>query len=131
MSTIIKAISICLVATALWITLSSYNKNYALLLSLCVCATVLIPIYEYLSPVIKYFDELQNRFGWDSSTLQTVIRACGVEILSESTALICTEAGNVSIAKAIRILSTACVIWLSLPMFRTLLDLIESLVNQL
>ena len=131
MNTVLKAISVCLIATVLWITLSSYNKNIALLLSVCVCCGILIPAYEYLSPVLKYFDELQNGSGWDHTAMQTVIRAAGVGILSELAALICTDAGNASIAKAIRILSTTCIMWLSLPMFRTLMELIERLVHKL
>ena len=131
MNTVLKAISVCLIATVLWITLSSYNKNFALLLSVCVCCGILIPAYEYLSPVLKYFDELQNSSGWDPTAMQSVIRAAGVGILSELAALICTDAGNASIAKAIRILSTTCIMWLSLPMFRTLMELIERLVHKL
>lgn len=131
MNTVLKAISVCLIATVLWITLSSYNKNFALLLSVCVCCGILIPAYEYLSPVLKYFDELQIGSGWDPTAMQTVIRAAGVGILSELAALICTDAGNASIAKAIRILSTTCIMWLSLPMFRTLMELIERLVHKL
>ena len=131
MNTVLKAISVCLIATVLWITLSSYNKNFALLLSVCVCCGILIPAYEYLSPRLKYFDELQNGSGWDPTAMQTVIRAAGVGILSELAALICTDAGNASIAKAIRILSTTCIMWLSLPMFRTLMELIERLVHKL
>ena len=131
MNTVLKVISVCLIATVLWITLSSYNKNFALLLSVCVCCGILIPAYEYLSPVLKYFDELQNGSGWDPTAMQTVIRAAGVGILSELAALICTDAGNASIAKAIRILSTTCIMWLSLPMFRTLMELIERLVHKL
>lgn len=131
MNTVLKAISVCLIATVLWITLSSYNKNIALLLSVCVCCGILIPAYEYLSPVLKYFDELQKGSGWDPTAMQTVIRAAGVGILSELAALICTDAGNASIAKAIRILSTTCIMWLSLPMFRTLMELIERLVHKL
>ena len=131
MNTVLKAISVCLIATVLWITLSSYNKNIALLLSLCVCCGILIPAYEYISPVLKYFDELQKGSGWDPTAMQTVIRAAGVGILSELAALICTDAGSASIAKAIRILSTTCIMWLSLPMFRTLMELIERLVHKL
>ena len=131
MSTILKAISICLVTVVLWITLSSYNKNAALLLSLCACCGILIPAYEYISPVMQYFKELQQNFGWDDSALQTVFRAAGIGILSELAALICTDAGNASIAKAIRILSTACIMWLSLPMFRTLMELVEGIMGDL
>jgi stage III sporulation protein AD len=131
MNIIFKAISICLITVVLWVTLSSYNKNAAILLSLCACCGILIPAYEYLSPVMQYFEELQQNSGWDNSAMQTVIRAAGIGILSELAALICTDAGNSSIAKAIRILSSACIMWLSLPMFRTLMELVESIVGEL
>lgn len=131
MNTVLKAISICLIAVVLWITLSSYNKNAALLLSLCVCCGILIPAYDYLSPVLRFFDELQKGSGWDEAAMQTVVRAAGIGMLSELAALICTDAGNASIAKAIRTLATACIMWLSLPMFRTLMELVESIVSKL
>jgi len=131
MGTVLRVISICLLAAILWITLSSYNKNAALLLSLAVCCGVLIPVYEYLSPVFDYFSQLQIISGWDSETLQTVVRAAGIGMLSEIAALICTDAGNASIAKAIRTLSTAVIMWLSLPVFRTLMELINRLLDKL
>ena len=78
MNIIFKAISICLITVVLWVTLSTYNKNAAILLSLCACCGILIPAYEYLSPVMQYFEELQQNSGWDNSAMQTVIRAAGI-----------------------------------------------------
>ena len=131
MGTVLKAISVCLVSAVLWITLSSYNKNAALLLSLAVCCGVMIPAYEYLTPVFRYFNELQLDSGWDHTAMNTVISAAGISILSELAALICTDAGNASVAKAIRTLSTTVIMWLSLPMFQSLMELIHAITGAL
>jgi hypothetical protein len=55
----------------------------------------------------------------------------GIGILSEISALICADAGNSSLGKALQILGGTAMLWLSLPVFRTLVDLIRSILGAL
>ena len=60
-----------------------------------------------------------------------VIVGVGIYIISEIAALICTDAGNAALGKTLQFLSTALILYMSLPMFSQLLSLIESILGEL
>ena len=45
--------------------------------------------------------------------------------------MICTDAGNASLTKAIQLLGGAVILYLSVPMFSALMDLIQKIVGEL
>jgi hypothetical protein len=45
--------------------------------------------------------------------------------------LICTDAGNTALAKTVQILTTAMILWLSIPLFESLLDLVQAILGEL
>ena len=81
-----------------------------------------------LEPVVNFFEELRTVGQLDSSLLQIILRVVGIGILSEITGLICTDAGNASLGKALQILACAIILWMSVPLFMSLLDLVEEIL---
>jgi hypothetical protein len=54
----------------------------------------------------------------------------GIVLLAEIIGHICTDAGNAALGKTVQLLATTAVLWLSLPLFSKLMELIEqALVN--
>lgn len=131
MNSFFKAVSLCLICVVLWLTLSNFNKTFALLLSAAACCMVMGLAYTYLEPVLAFFRDLQNRALWNSDAAQIVIRATGIGVISELTAMLCTDSGNAALGKAVRTVAASAVMWLSLPMFRVLLELIDTVVASL
>ena len=131
MNTFLKSISLCLISIILWQTLMGINKNFALLLSTLVCCAVMALAYTYLEPVLQYFSRLQQRSQWNTEAAQIILKSTGVGMIAELTALICTDSGNSAIAKSVRTISVAAILWLSMPMFTALLDMIDSMIGGL
>lgn len=129
MNAFFKAVSLCLISVVLWLTLSNFNKSFAMLLSAAVCCGIMVYAYTYLEPVIQYFKELHHRSGWNSDAAQIVIKSTGIGMIAELSAMVCADSGNSAMAKAIRTVSAAAIMWLSLPMFQALLDLIDSMIG--
>jgi hypothetical protein len=50
-------------------------------------------------------------------------------MLAEITELVCKDAGNNTLGKALQILSTSVILWLSIPLFNELISLIQSVMN--
>ena len=63
--------------------------------------------------------------------LAILIKALGVGLASEIASMICTDAGNASLTKAIQLLGGAVILYLSVPMFSALMDLIQKIVGEL
>lgn len=117
-----------LVATLLFLVLSKQGKEFSLLLTVTVCCMVAAVAVVYLEPIVVFFEKLQTVGQLDSSLLEVVLRAVGIGILSEITSLICADAGNAALGKSLQILASAVVLWMSVPLFTSLLELVEEIL---
>lgn len=131
MSMFLKAAAGVIVAVVLCIVLSRSGKDFSLLLSLLVCCTVIgIGIY-YLESVFAFFDKLQAVGNLDGDKISIVLKATGIGLLSEVTNLICVDAGYGTLGKSLKVLATAVVLWLALPLLESLLDLLDIILGAL
>lgn len=129
MDLFIKATGCILIAIILCLILSKQGKEFSLLLSIVICCVIAATAMRYLEPIIDFFKRLQSVGQLDSSLLQITLRAVGIGILAEITGLICTDAGNAALGKVLQILACAVVLWLSVPLFSSLLELVEEIMS--
>ena len=109
--------------------LSNQNKSWASLLSMGVCAMVLFLGVMYLEPVIHFLAELERLGNLQSDLVKILLKAAGIGILTEITAMLCADSGNNSLAQSIRTLSAGLILCLSLPVFQALLSLIQEILE--
>ena len=126
-----KAAALALIAAVLSLTLKNQDKEYALLLSVAACLMVTAITVTYLKPVFAFLKELETLGDLRGDMLANLIKALGVGLASEIASMICTDAGNASLTKAIQLLGGAVILYLSIPMFSTLIDLIQKIVGEL
>ena len=131
MQTFLKAIAGIIVGLLLWICLSKHNKEYATILTIVVCVAVLSVVITFLQPLIGFVEQLQNITNVDTDLITIVLKVVGVGILSEYVALVCKDSGNESMGKALQILSSIVVLWLSIPVFEKLLTLIDEILGSI
>lgn len=130
MSLFIKAAAGVLIALILCVALSKHGKDFSLILTIAVCCMVITAGLSYWEPVIDFFERLQVAGKLDPQMLETLLKAVGIGVLTEVTSLICEDSGNASLGKAIKILASIVILWLAIPLFTGLLDLVEEvLVN--
>lgn len=126
-----KIIAAVLVTSVLSLVLSKQGKDISVLLVLLVCCTVAVIAMQYLQGVVDFFRELQNLTELDSELLQILLKVVGIGMLGELATMICTDAGNTALGKALQMLTGILVLWLSLPLLRTLLSLISGILGEL
>lgn len=126
-----KAAALALVAGVLSLTLKNQDKEYALLLSIAACLIVTAITVTYLKPVFTLLKELEALGDLRGDMLAILIKALGVGLASEIASMICADAGNASLTKAIQLLGGAVILYLSVPMFSALMDLIQKIVGEL
>ena len=86
---------------------------------------------ELLEPVTALVETLEGLGGLDGGSVAILFKAVGVGLITDIAAMVCTDSGNASMAKAVGLLGTAAVLWLSLPLFEALLSLIQEILEGL
>jgi stage III sporulation protein AD len=131
METFFKAAALALVCVILYLVLNKQNKDIALLLAIAACTAIAMAALKYLEPVFDFFSQLRVLGDLDPTLLQILLKATGIGILADFCVMICSDAGNASLGKAIQLMSAAIILWLSLPLFMNLIELINKLLGGL
>lgn len=124
-----QTVAAVLLTVVLGLVLSRQSRETAVLLSLGVCCMVAYAAVSFLSPVLEFWQTLRQVGELDGAWLEILMKAVGIGILSEVAALVCSDAGNGALGKAIGILSAAAMLWLALPLLRGVLELVENLLG--
>lgn len=131
MGNYLRGCSAVLIAVVLILTVSQQRKELALLLSIAACTMIGLSIVGYLKPVIDFARELRSMGNIDPEVFDVLLKAVGIGILSEITVLICNDSGNGSLGKSLQYLTSAVIMYLSLPLFTLLLDLLKKILGEI
>ena len=107
------------------------RQEVGVLLALAACAMVGIAAVDYLEPVKELLETLETLGDLDADMVRILLKAVGISLLTEIAAMICADSGNGSLGKMLLLLGTAVVLWLSVPLFTALLELIQEILNWL
>lgn len=131
MERFLQAAAGVMAATVLWIILSKQGKEYALLLSLGACAFVLLAVFQFFQPVVELLRQLQNLGDLQPQWLSVMLKALGIGLVVEMSSLICADAGNAALGKTMQILGAVAVLWLSIPLINSLIELLQEILGGL
>ena len=128
MEKFIKVAAGVLVALVLYLILNKQGKDFAVLISLGVCCMVVSAVLAFFRPLITFIEKLEQLGNFDSDILQILLKSVGIGILTEIVSLICADAGNASMGKSLQILASVVILWLSIPLFSDLMDMIQEIL---
>ena len=128
MDIFLKILSGVLVALILYLIVSKQNKDVSLLLTISVCCMVTVASFEYLEPIFTFINKLQSLGQLNGDLLEILLKSVGIGLLSEVTSLLCSDAGNGAMAKTLQFLASGVILWLSLPLFTRLIELVEEIL---
>lgn len=129
MDTFWKAAAAVLITVILGLCLERYGKAAAILLTLFTVAMVAILAVSYLDPVVAFVKKLRVIGQLDEGMLEILLKAVGIGLVGEISSLVCADSGHGALGKALQILSTAVILWLSLPLFEQTVDLIQKVLE--
>lgn len=124
-----KAAAGALITAILGIILQRQGKEYALVLVVAVCAMGACLALSYIKPVIVFLEELQQLANINSEIFEILLKAVGIGLIGELAGSICADTGNGSLGKMLQLLSTVVILWLSLPIFNQVMDLIVEVLK--
>ena len=128
MAEYIRWTALVLIGVILSLVVGKQSRDMSLLLSLAVCVLVSLGALGFLEPVTELMAELRRLGGLDSQAVSILLKAAGIGVLSELAGTLCADAGEGALGKFLQILSNAVILWLSLPLIRQILTLIEEVL---
>ncbi len=131
MTSLFQAACAVLLAVILIMSFQSQGKDIGLLLSVFVCCTLGSLAISSLQPVVSFLERLRDVGSLDDGMLSLLLKVVGIALLSEIVGLVCADAGNSAMGKALQILAVAMILYLSLPAFNTLLELVETILEKI
>lgn len=121
-----RAAGAVVILMILCVLVSSRDKSFGALLAIGGCAMVMILGLSYLSPVVDFLQDLQNLGNLQPELVRILLKVTGIAVLTEITVLLCSDSGNSSLGQSLRLLSAGVILWLSLPVFQALMELVQS-----
>ena len=131
MDTVWKGAACAVLALVLGIAVEKKDKDISILLSIAVCCMLCGAALQYLQPVFSFFQTLQTAAGLDSDLLGILLKVVGIGMVCQISTLVCNDAGNAALGKALQLLSAAVILWISIPLMQSLLSLIEDILGGL
>ena len=110
------------------LVLAKNGKDYGIAIVVVACCVIAAAALSFLEPVLDFTRELRAVSEIDHEMFSVVLKAVGISLLTEITANICTDAGNAALGKLLQIFSGIVILWLSLPLFSALLELVKDIL---
>lgn len=130
MDGLFRTVAGVMLALILGITLSKQNKDFTTLLTVLVCCMVVTVAISFLEPVMAFFTQLRSIGNMDAQIMQIMLKCAGISLVAEIAGMICSDSGFGAMGKAIRILATAAVLWLSLPLMTSLMEMLQGIMGE-
>lgn len=129
MDAVLKAAGAVLITSLAGLALGKDASQFKSMLTVSCCALVLLLGVSFLQPVMDFLRELEKLGSLNSELVRILMKVTGICITAQFAGMVCTEAGNGSLAKALEILAAIVILWLSIPVFRGLLNLIQGILG--
>ena len=118
-----------LLAAVLGLALQKQEKDLSAVLTAAVLAMAAVLMLRLLEPVLELLRQLEQVGNLRSDALELLLKAAGIGLTAEVAGLVCADAGNAALAKMLRLLGTAAILCLSVPLFTALLECITEMVG--
>ena len=120
-----------LLAVILVLTLNSFWKEIGIILAITVCCLTALAALNYLEPILGFLKELEALGRLDGTMIEILMKATGIGIGTEIANMVCKDAGNESMGKSMQLLGSAVILYLSMPLFQVLIDLLQKILGEL
>lgn len=130
MDAFLRCAALALTGVILSLVLGRRTPDLGVLLTLAVCVLLGLTALRLLDPVVELLRQLRRLGCLDGDALSILLKTAGIAVISELAALICSDAGEGALGKALQLLANAAILWLSLPLFQQILTMLEGVLTQ-
>lgn len=120
-----------LISLILILSIKPQAQHISILLAIAACCLTGITALQVLKPVLDYLHELHSMINLENGFLNILLRLVGIGLTAEIIASICADAGCSSLGKNIEILAAIANLYLAIPIFQNLLEMIREIMGGL
>ena len=118
----VLGVSAAIAATAL----KKQAGESAMLLSITACILIAVLLLQTVAPILEFVQELRGLTGLDSTLMTPVLKAVGIGFLTQIASNVCADAGQGAIAKLVELSGSVLALYVSLPLFRAVIQMIQT-----
>jgi stage III sporulation protein AD len=124
-----KALAAAITGTALGLVVRKNNPESSLLLSAAAAVFAMYMGFEVITGVLGFVRLIAGEAGIPDATLSIVLKTAGISVITKLISDVCRDAGQASAASGVEFTGAATAVYVALPLFRTALDMIYSLLQ--
>ncbi len=118
----------CICAAILAVLLRQYCREQSMMIALGVCSAVIAGFMLFIEPVITEVQEIFTGAGIPDSYMSIIFKAAAICFITQITCEICTDSGENAIASAAELWGRGALVFMSLPIIRSLLEKINEMI---
>ena len=124
---IFVAVAFSLVAAILLVTIREIKKEYAIVLSVCTGAVMLLWMLGQIVPVLDQLSRFLQSTKLELAYQEILLKTLGISFLAQLGCDCCKDAGESAIATKLELCAKIAIVLISLPMFSEVLNIAASM----
>ena len=128
MEEIIRVSAACVIGCVMVVFLRKTAPEAGLLLALAVCVAVMLALIRPAGEILELIRQMAAWSGVESDVFEPLLKTVGIALLCRVSGELCRDAGQSAIASLVETGGAFGAILVSLPLFRAVWELLESLL---
>ncbi len=127
-----KLFGAAILCVLLLVILRRESADAALTLRMCAGVALALACIGAMTPIVEYIEEIGEELGADDSvsrSIEVLLKALGVSILTHISATVCRDAGEGSVAYYVELGGKLEMLVLTLPLLKEMLNVALSLLE--
>ena len=125
---ILKLCAIAVCAVILISLIRIYKPELTVEAVLCASLLLLFYIISSMKYGLTYLEDIYDDLSYGKTYFPIILKALGIAYVTEFTSAICQDAGEKSIAGKVELAGKIAIFFVALPIFTSLLELLNSLI---
>ena len=127
MAILIKVAAVAVTGAVLGLVIKKNSPEMAIMLTISLALLALFLAFDTIRSVTDFIKSLANAAQISPAVLTVVFKAVGISIITKLSADVCRDAGQSSVASGIELTGAFAALYIALPLFKTVMDMIGAL----
>lgn len=128
MAVLIKIAAVAVAGAILGLVIRKNSPEMALMLTISLALTALYLAFDTIKSVTDFVSSLADAAQISPAVLSVVFKAVGISVVTKLSSDVCRDAGQSSVASGIELAGAFAALHVALPLFKTVMDMVRSLV---
>ena len=128
METLLKICAIGIAALIIISIVKTYKPEFTVEVTLCAGMILLYFIIDSLKYGFGFIANIYEDLSYGTEYFPIILKVLGIAYITEFAAAICQDAGEKSIASKVELAGKIAIFFAAIPVFTSLLDLLNSLI---